>query len=111
MLFRSVVVADSTLPLSDVVVFDKGAYGLDIGTIRRLVDSASTADERHTPSTARREARKLDTEETHEAWAREYRRLRHEKPGKTDRWYSQKIAASRIGGGRSAETIRKQMIK
>lgn len=106
-----VVVAESGLPLSAVVVFEQGRYSLDGATIRRLVDSANTADERHTPTTTRREARKLDTRALHDQWRRAYRKLLQEHPGMSAVWYSQKIAKSELGRGHAAETIRKQMTK
>ncbi len=105
------VIAENALPLSAVVVFDRSGYGLDGAAIRRLVDSANTADERHTPSTTRREARKLETRALHDQWQRAYRRLLREHPGKSAVWYSQKIAKSESGRGHAAETIRKQMTK
>ena len=49
--------------------------------IRRLVDAATTADNRYTPSNARREARKLDTQAMYESWQKEYRELQTKTPG------------------------------
>jgi hypothetical protein len=105
------VVASSRLPLADLIEFDEGAYGLDVTTIRRLIDAASPADSRYVPRTARREARKLATLELHERWAREYRRLRKESPGKSDVWYAKRIGKSEVGQGFSENTIRKHMTK
>jgi hypothetical protein len=39
--------------------------------IRQLVDSATTADNRYTPTNARREVRKLDTQAMYESWQKE----------------------------------------
>jgi hypothetical protein len=107
----SIVVAESMLPVSDVIVFERGSFGLDLEAIVRLVDAASTADERHTRTTARRDARKLDTQQLHEQWQRAYRKLRREHPGESDTWYSRKIAKSEAGKRHAAETIRKHMTK
>jgi hypothetical protein len=62
-------------------------------------------------SSARREVRKLDTQNIHHSWQKEYRKLRKSHPGHSDVWYSQKIAKMDISTGRSAETIRKHMTK
>ncbi len=59
----------------------------------------------------RREARKLDTQSMQARWQKEYRRLKKSRPGKSDVWYSQRIAGTEMAQGRSAETIRKHMTK
>jgi hypothetical protein len=105
------VAGSSRVPLAECIEFREGAYSIDAVQIRRLADLATTADDRYTPSNARREARKLDTKATHENWRKEYRKLRREKPGMSDVWYSKKIAKMDIAQGRDAETIRKQMKK
>lgn len=107
----SIVVAENLLPVSEVVVFERGSFGLDREAIVRLVDAASTTDERYTRTTARRDARKLDTQQIHEQWQRAYRKLRREHPGESDTWYSRKIAKSETGKRYAAETIRKHMTK
>ena len=76
----------------DLVDFGHGAYALDTDAIRQLVDSAKTADPRYTPSTARREARKLDTQATYESWRAAYRTLKKRRPKMSDVWYARKIA-------------------
>ena len=77
--------------------------------IRRLVDSASTADGRYTPTTARRETRKLDTQAMYKNWRKAYRALRKSRPNMSDVWYSQQIAKQDIADGRDADTIRKHL--
>lgn len=103
------VVGKSRVPLAEFIEFRKGAYTLDAVPIRRLADSATTADERYTPGNARREARKLDTQDMYESWRKEFRALRKKRPGMSDVWYSQQIAKMDIAKNRDAETIRKQM--
>jgi hypothetical protein len=105
------VVGSSRVPLIEFIKFHKDAYSLDAVQIRRFVDSATTADNRYTPSNARREARKLDTKARYESWRTVYRELRREKPGMSDVWYSLKIAKMDIAKGRDADTIRKHMKK
>ena len=55
----TLVVADTAVALADLIDFERGAYVLDTAVIRHLVDAATTADPRYTPSTTRREARTL----------------------------------------------------
>jgi len=105
----TLVVGNSKVPLSEFIEFHKGAYTLDAGPIRRLADSVTTADDRYTPSNARREARKLDTQAMYENWRKEYRALRKKRPSMSDVWYSQQIAKQDIAQGRDQETIRKRM--
>lgn len=85
------------------------AYSLDQAIIRHLVNSASTADSRYTPTTARRETRKLDTQARYERWRKVYRELRKSRPNMSDVWYSQQIAKRDVGDRRDADTIRKHL--
>jgi len=105
----TLVIGNSKVPLAEFIEFHKGAYTLDAVPIRRLADSTTTADNRYTPSNARLEARKLDTQAVYESWRKAYREWRREKPGMSDVWYSLKIAKMDIAKGRDAETIRKRM--
>jgi hypothetical protein len=107
----ALVVGCNKAPVAELIEFHDGAYLLDAVQIRRLVDSSTTADERYTPSTARREARKLDTQARYESWKKEYRAMRRKRPGMSDVWCSQQIAKLDIAQGRDAETIRKRMKK
>lgn len=105
----NLVIGSSKVPLAEFIEFHEGSYTLDVASIRRQADSAVTADNRYTPSNARRETRKLDTQAMYESWRKAYRELRREKPGMSNVWYSQKIAKMDIARGRDAETIRKKM--
>lgn len=102
---------DRSAPLADLLEYRDGKFLLDGAIIRRLVDSATTADPRYTPSYVKREARKLVTQELHESWRRKYRQLKRSKPGKSDRWYALQISKMDIADGRDIETIRKKMTK
>lgn len=107
-----VLVAGSIrIPLAETILFSDGRYAIDADLVRQLVDMSTTGDARHTPSTARREVRKLETETMHEQWRKEYRALKKKRPSMSDVWYSQQIAKQEIAQGRGAETIRKQMKK
>ena len=105
----ALVAANTAVPLAALVDFDDGAYALDTDAIRHLVDSATTADPRYTPSTARREARKLDTQARHERWRTAHRDLRKRRPNMSKRWYAQQIAKHESAEGRSVATIRKHL--
>jgi hypothetical protein len=105
----TLIAGGSKIPLAECIEFQEGAYVLDDVQIRQLVDSATTADIRYTPSITRREAGKLDTQAMYESWQKEYRKLKREKSGKSDVWYSLQIAKMDIAQGRDAETIRKHM--
>jgi hypothetical protein len=102
------VAGDASIPFADALVYEDGRYSLDGAAVRRLVDSAKTADPRYTPSTLKREARKLATQEMHRTWQRKYRALSRSQPEKGDKWYASEIAKG-DESGLSVETIRKNM--
>ena len=103
------VVHANLLPLVELIRWRDGGFTLDRPRIDTLIDAANAGDPRHTPSTARREARKLDTQALHASWQNAYRDLKAEDPNHTDTWFSRKIAKMEIGQAHSAETIRKNM--
>jgi hypothetical protein len=70
------------------------------------IPSATVSD---TPSNARREASKLETQAQYRRWQKEYRTLKQRRPDMSDKWYSQQIAKMEIAQGSSAETIRKHL--
>lgn len=105
----ALVVGNNAVPLAELIGFRDGEYTVDAAMIRQLIDSATTADPRHTPSNAKREARKLDTQAMYESWQNEYRNLKKRRRNMSDVWYSQQIAKLEIAVSRDAETIRKHM--
>ena len=58
------VVGGNRVPLAELITFCDGQYSLDGAMIRQMVDAATTADNRYTPSQVKREARKLETQAT-----------------------------------------------
>ena len=48
----ALVVGTDAMPLADVIGFENGGFTLDRPVIHQMVDAATTADPRHTPSTA-----------------------------------------------------------
>lgn len=53
----ALVVGADAMPLAEVIGFENGSFTVDQAVIRQLIDAATTADPRHTPSNAKREAR------------------------------------------------------
>ncbi len=106
----ALVVGADAIPLTDAIGFEDGGFTVDQTVIGQMVDAATTADPRHTPSTAKREARKIDTQAMYASWQKAYRTLLKKSPGKSDVWYSQQIAKTAIAQGRDASTIKKNMI-
>ena len=107
----NLVAGNNKIPLAEFIEFNGGKYSLNDTMIRQMVDASTTADGRYTPSNARREVRKLETQGMYESWRRAYRELRKKRPRMSDVWYSQQIAKMDIANGRDAETIRKHMTK
>ena len=106
----ALVVGAYALPLADVVGFENGSFTLDVVVILQMVDAATTADPRHTPSTAKREATKLDTQARYASWKTAYKALRKKRPNESDVWYSQQIAKTAIAQSRDPSTIKKNML-
>ena len=101
--------ASSKVPLRDLLVFENGQYTVSAKMVRQMVDSSTTADERYTPSTVKRENRRLKTAKMYESWKKEYRKLQKKQPGMSQSWYANKIAKMPIADGRDPETIRKNL--
>ena len=106
----ALVVGTNAMPLADGVGFENGSFTVDQKVIRQMVNAATTADPRHPPSTAKREARKIDTQAMYATWQKAYRALRKKRPNESDVWYSQQIAKTPIAQGRDASTIKKNML-
>lgn len=106
----ALVAGDNAVPLAELIEHHDGGYSLDGAMIRQLVDAATTAN-RYTPSNAKREVRKLDTQAMYDSWRKAYRDLKKTRRNMSDVWYSQQIEKTDIARGRDAETIRKQMKK
>jgi hypothetical protein len=100
---------NSTIPLADLVSFENGSFAVDAVMVRQMVDTAPPADQRHTPTTAKREARKTDTQAMYSGWQKAYRKLLKTNPGKSDVWYAQQIAKSDKEHVRDPSTIKKHM--
>ena len=105
----TLAVGDTKVPLAEFIAYDKDSYSVDGSMIRLLVDAATTADSRHTPSIVKRESRKLETQAMYKEWQKAYRDLRKTHKDKSETWCSQQIAKLPVAKGRSAGTIKKNM--
>ena len=76
----ALVAGNNAMPLAELIDYHDGAYSLDGKLVRQLVDAATTADDRYTPSNTRREARKLDTQAMYTDWQKAYRDLKRKRP-------------------------------
>ena len=103
------IAGKSSAELIDLVSFDVKKYVIHTPTVLQMVDVSNTADPLYTPSAAKRESRKLDTQALYASWQKEYRSLRKKNTNKSDVWFSQQIARLPIAKGRSAYTIKKHM--
>jgi hypothetical protein len=95
----ALVAGNTAVPLSELVDYRGGRYSLDQAPIRHLVDSASTADIRYTPTNVRRETRKLNTQVMYKSWRKAYRALKRSRPKMSDVWYSPADCQARRGRG------------
>ena len=107
----ALVAGGNELPLAELIEYHDGAYSLDGAMIRKLVDAATTADNRYTPSITRREASKLETQAMYASWQKAYRDLykKHKSKNMSEVWYSQQIEKMEIAQDRDASTIKKHM--
>jgi len=103
------VAGQNAVPLADLVRFGAGGYSVDGEAIRQLVDAATTGDSRYTPSNAKREARKRDTQAMYVSWQKAYRASKSKRPEMFDVWHARHIAGMAIAKGSSPDTIRKHM--
>ena len=105
----ALVIADTAVPLADLLDFDDGACTLDTAAIRHLVDAATRADPRYTPNATRRAARRLDTHARYARWQQAYRALKKRRPHMSNVWYARQIAGQAVAAGCQTDTIRRHM--
>jgi len=67
-------------------------------------------DKTYTPSTNKRDARKLETLAMYQDWKDAYLKLSKQHPDKSKTWCSIQIAKMDIARGKDSETIRKNRI-
>lgn len=105
----SLVVSENSLPLAEAILFQGGSYAVDAALVRQMVDAARSADERHTPTTVRREAGKLATQEKYRVWQGMYRELNRERPGMSGTWYARQIVKQSPPPPPAVDTVRRRM--
>jgi hypothetical protein len=103
-------ISEHILSLNEIVFLDGHQLRIDRAAILDLVDRHPAKD-RYTPSIARNEARKLDTQAIYKGWQRAYRALKRKNPDKSDNWCALQITKTDVAQGRDSETIRKNMKK
>ena len=99
----------STIPLADLVSFEDCSFTVDAVLVRLMVDTATLADSRHPPTTAKREVRKAATQARYAGWQKAYRKLLKAKPGNTENWYAKQIEKTPEAQGCNYSTIKKHM--
>jgi hypothetical protein len=102
----------NTLPIDELLYFDEQQLVIDQNAVAALLNSEPLSKgKKYTPSTSKREARKLETQSMYQDWKDEYLKLNGLPPNKPDTWYAAKIFKMEIAKGRDAETILKNMVK
>ena len=98
------------IPIKELLYFEGEQFLIDRLRVDELLErTPQTNNKGYTPSTDKREARKLKTKAMYQDWNDEYLRLKKEKSGRTDTWFSKQIAKMDIAQGKSAGTIVKNM--
>lgn len=97
-----------SLLMIEAIYFTDGQLQIDREAIINLIDRPPSKN-RYKPSIARREARKLDTQEKHGRWRKAYRELKRKHPEQSDNWCALNISRMDIGQGHDSKTIRKNM--
>jgi hypothetical protein len=96
------------IPLDQLVFWDGTAIAVDHESFRLIANQRPQAA-RHGRSSARREARKLDTRDRHLRWQKKYRHLKQEHPGWSDEAIANFIAESDPEPKRRPGTVRRYM--
>lgn len=98
------------MPLQEVLYFDQDNLLIDQDRLDACLNRPSNkGGKRYSPSTDRRESRKLITQAMYQDWKDEYRSLKKKRPGMGDVWFSKQIAKMDIAKNRDSETIRHNM--
>lgn len=98
--------------LADLLTFADGTVSLDKDALFELASKpvASPIAPKYSPSTAKRDARKLATQERYANWQKAYRKIKRDHPNKLDSWIAAQIFKDKdIAKGASVGTIRKNM--
>lgn len=97
-------------PVNELLFVDSDELAIDNSRIDEVVNSKPlSVGKTYTPSTDKREARKLATQAMYQDWQDEYASLQVKHPTKSKTWYSLQIAKMSIAQGSDSETIRKHL--
>ncbi|MER2518441.1 MAG: hypothetical protein ABTR92_18950 [Candidatus Accumulibacter phosphatis] len=105
----ALVAGGNELPLPDLIEHRDGAFFVNANRVRHLVDAATTADPRYTPSNIKRDEGKAATQAMYLSWQKAYRKLARQRPNMPETWYAQQIGKMPIANGRDPSTIKKHM--
>lgn len=106
----SLEINQHALPIDDLLYFDDKLLSIDQECIDDLLNRESlNQSKKYTPSTAKREAKKLETQAMYQDWNDEYLRLKERHRNKSKTWCSIQISKMAIGKDRNAETIRRNL--
>ncbi len=107
----SLVINQHSVPIEDVLYFENEQLFIDSDCIDDLLNRPPLQqDKTYTPSTNKRDARKLETLAMYQDWKDAYLKLSKQHPDKSKTWCSIQIAKMDIAKGKDSETIRKNMI-
>lgn len=96
-----------TIPVEEVLYFEDEQLLIDHNLINDLLNREPlTQGKAYTPSTNKREARKLETQAMYQDWNDESLRLKKLHPRKSKTWRSLQISNMEIAKGRDSESIR-----
>ena len=99
---------DHSIPVDQLLSWNGTALAVDHELFRLIADQRPHPT-RRPRSTARREARKLDTRDRHLRWQRAYMRLKQEHPEWSDEAIATLISETDPGPKRRPETVRRYM--
>lgn len=106
----SLEINQHTVPIEEVLYFEDQHLFIDLDYIDDLLTREPLSQSKtYTPSTVRREAKKLETQAMYQNWNDEYFRLKNLHPTKSKTWCSLQIAKMDIAKGKDAETIRRNL--
>ena len=98
------------IPIKELLYFEGEQFLIDRLRVDELLErTPQTNTKEYTPSTDKREARKLKTKAMYQDWNDAYLKLKRDKPNASDSWCAKQIAKMDIAQGKSAGTIVKNM--
>jgi len=107
----SIVINQNSVPVDDVLYFENEQLFIDYDCINDLLNRHQLQQGKiYTPSTNKREAKKLETQAMYKDWNDAYLKILKSHPTKSKKWCSMKIAKMDIAKDKDSETIRRNLI-